>query len=346
MRRGWSWAAGVLALAVSGSVPAAYSGLYVFGDSLSDNGTLAGAFGVNLPAPWSSDPPLNRVSNGPVAVERLAARLGLDLRPSLHLSALGFPPVLAPVGTDYAVATARARAQGDFFADLPSLGVQVATFLGYTPSAPSDALYVVFIGGNDVLDIRAEADDGRAAAVIDSATRAVGSALDGLIEAGARQILVPNVFDIGLTPAAAGAPGLATRRTLEYNQALAGVIAGVEGARGVDLIEYDLFGLGQALARDPAAFGFANFADPCTDGGAAELPPRAPAYLDGCSALVIDQYAFFDDIHPTAALHALIGEELYAAVIPVPAALPLFASALLLIGMLGRRRLPARPRAA
>src|SRR6478735_5742525 len=60
--------------------------LYVFGDSLSDDGNAFLLTGGFPPAPYAQ-----RASNGPVAVERLAFDLGLTLAPA----ALG--------GTNYAV---------------------------------------------------------------------------------------------------------------------------------------------------------------------------------------------------------------------------------------------------
>lgn len=67
-----SAAAGLL-LAPAGA--SAFSGLYVFGDSLSDNGHLYALTGGFPP-----DPPYHqgRFSNGPVAVEHLATGLGLS----------------------------------------------------------------------------------------------------------------------------------------------------------------------------------------------------------------------------------------------------------------------------
>ena len=53
-----------LAIGKAGASPFGYSGLVVFGDSLSDSGNAG------------------RYSNGPVWVERIATRIGAELRPS------------------------------------------------------------------------------------------------------------------------------------------------------------------------------------------------------------------------------------------------------------------------
>ena len=69
-----------------------YSNVYVFGDSLSDNGNLM-ALDPSVP---------QRFTNGPVAVEVIAAGLGMSLTPSYHL--LQTPPF----GNNYAIAGAKA----------------------------------------------------------------------------------------------------------------------------------------------------------------------------------------------------------------------------------------------
>ena len=303
---------------------AAFSSIYVFGDSLSDNGTAADAANVDFPFPYSSIPAqdINRVSNGPVAVEVLASQLGLPLKPSL------FATSILTAGTNYAVAGARAGRTN--FGDLAS---QLTAFQANHPGgAPMEALYVLFIGGNDVLSISNVVDDAAAALVISTATQAVETTLNSLIDAGAQSILLPNVFDIGLTPDAVANRALATQRSVEYNTALATTLAGVEGSQGINLFEYDLFGFGQRVFDDPLSFGLANTTDACTAG----LP--FPVFLGSCDASVINQYAFIDNIHPTANLHNILGNELLNA-IPVPAAIWLFGSGLLgLIGVARRKK--------
>ena len=72
----------------------AYTNIYVFGDSLSDNGNLSMAPGAPAGTP-------SRFTNGPVAVEIVAGALGLALTPSDHLNG-GFS------GNNFAVAGAKA----------------------------------------------------------------------------------------------------------------------------------------------------------------------------------------------------------------------------------------------
>src|SRR5687767_6860470 len=116
--------------AATAAGPPAPSALFVLGDSLSDVGNAAAAADYVLNQPI--EPPTvglcspievlalhrgcedlfyqrSRVSDGPVAVEHLADRLGLaPLRASLHVL-----PNQARDGTVYAVASAKARGIGE-----------------------------------------------------------------------------------------------------------------------------------------------------------------------------------------------------------------------------------------
>jgi phospholipase/lecithinase/hemolysin len=147
-----------LALALTAPAAMAQSGikrLVVFGDSLSDSGNAFALLGVvNTPPDWSVDAFLvpdrpyarggQHFSNGATWVEQLARPLGLagSVRPALRNA--------SPGAGNYAVGAARARADNANAYDLPQ---QVGQFLSdHAGVAPSDALYVIAIGGNDVRD--------------------------------------------------------------------------------------------------------------------------------------------------------------------------------------------------
>jgi phospholipase/lecithinase/hemolysin len=81
MKRPWSIALpfGLAILLGAGTASATFTNLYVFGDSLSDSGNLFALTGGTLPP---SPPYAGKMSNGPVAVEYLAANLGLPIAPA------------------------------------------------------------------------------------------------------------------------------------------------------------------------------------------------------------------------------------------------------------------------
>lgn len=299
-----------------------YSSLYVFGDSLSDNGnafTLSGGT-------WPPSPPYaQQFSNGPVAVQRLAADLGVPLTSSTH------------GGTDYAVGGATTGfANYNFTVQSPPLpptlehtGVlnQVGSFIAAKPAFdPAHTLFTVWAGPNDfflALDQKTSIPDAVAAAASNLAT-AVGA----LAGAGATHVLLPNMPNLAETPfGLAQAP--ADRAALDalslaFNGALAQVILQLDQIPGLELTAFDTAGALHQLVANPGDFGFSNATDPCF-------------VLASCQG-----HVFFDDVHPTTATYALLGDRFFAALqVAEPST-----GALLNIALLGLwgslRRRPAR----
>ncbi|MFV1992615.1 MAG: SGNH/GDSL hydrolase family protein [Acidiferrobacterales bacterium] len=274
---------------------APYARVVVFGDSLSDTGNLASLIG-NFPSPPYY---MNRVSNGPVAVEVLANKLYLDALPSLHL--------IGPAqGSNYAVAGARAG--GSEFIDL---GFQVTMFLANNSgAAPANFLYIVFIGGNDVRDARGEADQVTAMAIIDQAVAMEIAAIQNLVAAGASDILVVNVPDIGAIPEsgllaiALGQPALkeyASLLTRAYNKKLKKQLKVLKHQLNeVDIEQFDLFKFFGKLIKHANKYGFDNATDACFSSATLIVNP----------ACNFENFVFFDEIHPTAHAHAIVGSRM------------------------------------
>ena len=209
-----------------------FSGLIVFGDSLSDNGNAG------------------RFSNGPVWVETIAERMELELQPARS------------GGTNYAIGGARIHGG---FTDVLS---QTAMFLSQRGDADPDALYIVFAGANDLL---ASACQARDTSVGREAAEAIGTAVGQLVAAGAVHILVPNLPDVGRAPVvrAQGADCADHARGLTqmYNAALDKVLDAVETQMQVRLYRLDVFSLAEELFADPQRVGFRNVTTPCRGEG-------------------------------------------------------------------------------
>jgi len=296
-------------LSMSGSVLAHenFSNIYIFGDSLSDNGNL-----VEFPqAGFLNYSPYDQgFSNGLRAVEVLAEELGLPAEPSKHLTS-----AIGPVGTNFAVAGARAVTLG--VAPTIDLPTQINTFLFSRGGvAPSDALYVVFIGGNDIRDARDTYDDSTAADIITEASGGVADALRDLASFGAQHILLVNVTDIGAIPETnllAEAIGDAdlikrtTKLTKMFNKQVKKAAHRIEHEFDLNIIRFNAFRFFQLIVENSEELGFTNNEDACFSTETL-LTTGLAVYHPDCSIFDIDSFVFFDEIHPTAQTHQLIGQ--------------------------------------
>jgi phospholipase/lecithinase/hemolysin len=277
-----------------------YARLVVFGDSLSDPGNAAVLTREVEVPPFDliPDAPYARgglhFSNGETWAEQLAAALRLKVSAGPALRVPG-------VFSNYAVGTARARAVGPF-----DLTTQVTLFLeDFGGQTPADALYVVFVGNNDVRDaLDALAIDPSGAtsfAILGEALGAIQQGILTLATAGARNFLVANVPDLSLVPAVilagAAAQGAALVLATNFNSGLATVLLGLEGAiPGIRIAALDTFGLLRELVGPPSVFG--NVSDPCITPGT-----RVSPY---CTRP--DVYLFWDGIHPTRVGHGAVAQ--------------------------------------
>jgi outer membrane lipase/esterase len=314
----------ILTLAPAAALAEPITSMFVFGDSLSDQGNAflltGGAF---PPAPYAG-----RASNGPVAVERLADRLGVSLAPA------------AAGGTNYAVvgaATGPVNIPGTPIVTDNSAAVQyglpvlagtgivnqVLEFASTGPVAdPAHSLFVVWGGPNDLFL------DPSAAAAANAVTN-LADAIGLLYGSGARRFLVPNLPDLSLTPEGrAQLPGdQAALRALSllFNFGLGQALDSLEALPGIDITRFDTFAQLTAIANDPAAFGLANAEDACLSLG----PGGASVCADPST------YLFWDSLHPTTAAHEVLGDA-FAAAVPEPAT-----ASLVLVGLalgLARRK--------
>jgi outer membrane lipase/esterase len=315
----------IAAIALASTQASAFTGVYVFGDSLSDGGNnravLGGGGAGQVVTSNSYIPSLpyasGTYSNGPVWVNSFAAGLGLA---SFAAPSLGG-------GGDYAYGGARTTIDGSFLGFPPSARTQVNGFLTGQATIPSTALYVVAIGGNDArAAVEAIVNGAPIDETIAAATAAyaagVGNIVDTLQAKGATNIVVWDTPNLGRAPAsiAAGpaAIGLGTAIAQSFNAALASRLASETG-----VTPFSVYGLIDTIAASPASYGFSNITDAC---GAAT----------GCNA---SEYLFWDGIHPSAAGHAVIANAMLAVVaVPEPSSMLMLAAGLLLLTMVARRQ--------
>ncbi|MGF1644346.1 MAG: autotransporter domain-containing protein [Thiotrichales bacterium] len=187
----------ITAACVTPGYSAEFAQSYFFGDSLTDAGSFGQRFTVNPGQVWAQElAALLGTSGGAFGLFNPAAVPGTLVQP------LG--------GTNYAQGGARVTEfPGVPPESLPGaipLKNQVDTFLGVTPAANPNALYAVWGGANDVFFQAGLAGAGaitsaEAQTNIRTAAAALVQQIGRLQASGARYVLMPNLPDIGKTPA-------------------------------------------------------------------------------------------------------------------------------------------------
>jgi Ca2+-binding RTX toxin-like protein len=257
------------------------SEIFVFGDSLSATGNLYALLtGLLAPPPYFQ----GRASNGPLAVELLAAQdPNFSLNPFNNFATLGSR-------------TGKGNSLEDDLGgvDLPGLRDQIdvfsflAKFLTSTGKADKNGLYIVWAGANDVLDYIGEnsADD-PAELIADGATNLsyVATTLHNL---GAEKIVLPNLANLGQIPFSRGFEAEGTAISRAFNAAVNLQLSNLN----FNTITVDIFAAGEEVRKNPAIFGFTNITDPLLPLQSSPNPPSNP-----------EQFFFWDTLHPTTQGH-------------------------------------------
>jgi phospholipase/lecithinase/hemolysin len=256
-----------------------YDAIYVFGDSYCDVGNI---FAITTAAgqPTPPSPPYfhGRFSNGPIWVEHIASSLGLPMAPSQ----LG--------GTDYAFGGAEVTApvvtaEGT----IPSVPQQVLLYLStHGGKADPKALYILEGGGNDIINATGGSPQSLGAQI------ALGIANSELILrlAGAKNFLIPNLFDVSQLPVGHANAAFAQQASLATNKSLNQLLAIEQLLEGVKIRRIDVFGLLQSVASDATHYGFTDIVNPCIN------PITSAICADP------DHTFFWDTFHPTEFGHA------------------------------------------
>jgi phospholipase/lecithinase/hemolysin len=262
-----------------------FTNLVLFGDSLSDIGNVQQSFLTNTPGPYYWN---GRFSNGPVYAETLATGLGLP--PLTRSTATG--------GTDYAYGGAKTT--GTSFPTslvVQDIDDQVNDYVAHHNGA-ANTLYVVLAGANDML------------VTTPNVTASVGSlqtSMEKLYTDGARQFLVINLPPLGYTPRYNGSQSTVTTyntRSQQFNAALAAMLAGLKTSHpSIAMNQLDVYSLVNAARANPSLYGLTNV----TASAAPGLSPGDTSYDTSQLVPNPNQYLFWDDLHPTTAVHQILG---------------------------------------
>ena len=299
-----------------------FTGLYVFGDSLSDSGNNNLVFGgLTGPAPSSATfiaslpyaaSPAGAYrptySNGPTWVTSFAAGLGL--------TAFSAPSLAG--GGNYAYGGARMTVDGTGvppFVPAPFPASLQTQLNGYLASRPvsATAMYVIAGGGNDVRAVgdAVAANPANIVALTTAGATAFAASARQMVNtlrgAGAMNVVVWNVPDVGKSPAAGAgvgpAAGAASFISGAFNTALSQLLVG-SGA-----VLFDVNALIGNIVANPAGFGMTNVTQACGFAG------------NGCNP---GTALFWDGIHPTAYAQSIVGGAMLTAV-PEPSSMLMLA---------------------
>ena len=241
-------------------------------------------------------PPLpyyqGRFSNGPVWVEQLAPLLGLQPNSNTNFAFSG-----ATTGTDN-------NLNYLFPTPLPGLQQEINSFTAplkaANKSADANALYIVWAGADDYLPTPGSFKPfGQPNIPVKNLSNAVTS----LAGVGAKNIMVVNLPDLGEAPLTVGSPLSEQLDTLTkaHNSALAATLNGLSQTLGpaVNIIPFDVNSIFSNDRKSPEKFGITNLTAPCFNKTTSAVCANP------------NQYAFWDNVHPTTTVDTVIAESAY-----------------------------------
>jgi thermolabile hemolysin len=267
--------------------PSKISKVIVFGDSMSDNQNVYNATHWEAPSPHNYF--LGRFSNGKVWNEYMADALSL---------------------ANYNWAVGGAAADDVYI--LPGIGSQVASYVEYMKSAPNyrpaNSLFTVMIGANDLISY------GRTPTEIIASEE---TALQSLIAAGARNILLGTLPDLSRAPKFSEAMNIKTpaerqkvkEQVLELNGLLVAMRDRLQTANPTLRIRvFDSYAEVEKMVNNSLFYGFTDVGQSClqlTEDSPLNYVQTRPVRPACTNA---DAYIFWDLLHPTTRTHKLISD--------------------------------------
>ena len=281
--------------------------IVVFGDSLSDRGNLYEYMNHQLPM----SPPYyeGRFTNGKVWIELLASKF--------------YPDNLEEHFIDYAYGGANVGIE-NHYNDF-SLQNQINTYFSEHQVANPDALYVVWAGANNYLDLPENIDS-----TVNQVIAGIESSLEKMIQNGAKHFFVINIPDLSTTPAAQEFESEAELKEMsdKHNQKLLEKINQLQKKYpDVRFLTYDITSIMGDIIIHPELHGFKDGHHTCCEyiqdnSQALTSHPEVLhsklltsvdklAFAPVISSDVCYDYLFFDLYHPTAHAHSLMADEIY-----------------------------------
>lgn len=308
-----------------------FTSYYAFGDSLTDDGKFGALFPPSLGG---------RFSNGRTYAEYIADEFeaaGLDTGNLALGGATGGPVNNSPLGP-----LATFQGQIETFSGALAFGAGLPTAVDFSTSQPNgptpgaNPLVSVLFGGNDFFqgfDMIAAADS------IADGIRAIAAIPGNMFD----DFFVLDLPDVGGSPAFSdpAASAFATASTDAFNIQLALNMIDLQ-SEGLNIINFDSSLIFDEILADimngGTRFGILDGTSACT----ASLSEAGPSCLD--FNIDPDTLAFADGVHPSGSVHRILGTAALAqlnsnvAAVPLPATAPLVLFALAGMGWVSRRR--------
>ena len=277
-----------------------FSRVILFGDSMSDNGNLyKRSVELSLIFPISPILPISppyykgRFSDGQVWIELLSKKLNIPDNSLLNYAYGG------------------ASVQKDFL-PVPNLDKQVNKYLNWNRTGDPYALYVVWMGANDILRHKNLSDN----VLVGNILSGIEANIRRLIKHGAKHILSPMLPDLSMTPDSIerdqrnGNTDYSERVKIlsqKYNLQHLGLIQKLnQEFPDVDFMTFDVFEFLNKAHDNAAEYGFKYIHERCNPNN----------YWDDEQEICATpkQYVFWDGLHPSSKAHSLLADLMYKVV--------------------------------
>lgn len=298
---------------------------YVLGDSLSDTGALVSGVTslfkhLKISKVVKMLPPFykNSFSNGPVAAQIIADYLDINLTPAWKFDL--FLLVDEQIGNNYAVSGALASRKKEltlenFIINHFDISHQLAALISQHHINNNDIIFIEF-GGNDILYAIKQPLLSNQEVIINEATALIKDALYKLINKGAQRILLSNVPNISLTPLFKNKDWDKKRilfLTNKFNKILDNIIETLNKNKKI-IIKYDMFSaITDAINKFKKLDINHNITDAAVTTDFSEIINNGiitPHFNENVNEKNINNYFFFDNIHPNKWAHNIIAQQL------------------------------------
>lgn len=279
--------------------------IVAFGDGFMDVGQSGNKYTVN-------DGTVN------TWIEQVAVRYGRTITPA------------ANGGTGYAQGNARISAEPDATGGTTTRTVvkQIDAFLGAGGGVQPLDLYILSAGISDLIveTVNTAQTPAQRLLRVQQAARDISGQVRRLVNAGAAHVVVVGIYNLRITPWAAGigqgADGSElSRLSLEFNNELLLASEDLKSTRRVDFVDAaNFFNL---RFNNPGSFNFINNATPAcaaTASGADGIGISTAAHVSSrvCTPATLaagstdyNRVQFADPVYPTPGLHRLFGDFVY-----------------------------------